>query len=145
MYKYRLKPRANLQRTTTVPNTYETIGMQHIPNSVPVLQSENISDSGWWCNNLQMYISGYWFLFLYYLHYNWTLKVQFSGWCASNLSPFIVYFTQNIYISLCFSPFNVYFTQLYIFLFVFTWLIFDTIMFLLILRLRYNRGRDVKR
>ena len=47
VYKYRLKPRANLQRTTTVPNTYETIGMRHISNSVPVLQPENISDSGW--------------------------------------------------------------------------------------------------
>ena len=47
VYKYRLKPRTNLQRTTTVPNTYETIGTQHIPNSVPVLQPENISDSGW--------------------------------------------------------------------------------------------------
>ena len=70
VYKYRLKSRANLQRTTTVPNTYETIGMQHIPNSVPVLQPENISDSAWWCNNLQMYITEYWFLFLYYFHYN---------------------------------------------------------------------------
>ena len=46
VYTYRLKSRTNLQRTPTVPNTYETIGMQHIPKSVPVLQPENISDSG---------------------------------------------------------------------------------------------------
>ena len=129
VYTYRLKSRTNLQRTPTVPNTYETIGMQHIPNSVPVLQSKNISDSGWWCNNFQMYITGYWFLFLYYFNYNWTLKVQFSGWCASNLSPSNVYFTQ-LYIFLFVFLFNVYFTQPY-FSLVFAWLIFATIMFLL--------------